>query len=164
MPYHHRVRSAASWVVAACLAAALPASGAARQAPDTLPERPRLTVSADPRAEVAARPALTAPLQQGRVLFVESRTAYLHASLLEEKLMARPEFGRLGLSITRDGREADLFVEVERSSFTTKFTYSVLDPATRHVLATGQVNSLFGTASGKIAKKLVETLTAARQP
>ena len=100
----------------------------------------------------------------GDSVISQSRTDFLHASLLEEKLMARPEFGRLGLSITRDAREADLYVEVERSSFTTKFTYWVLDPTTRRVLATGQVNSLFGTASGKIAKKLVETLTAARQP
>lgn len=164
MPYHHRVRLAATWVAATCLAAALPATGAARQAPDTLPERPRLSASADSQAGDAARPALVSPLRQGRVLFIQSQTDFLHATLLEEKLMARPEFGRLGLSITRDGREADLFVQVERSSFTTKFTYTVLDPTTRHVLATGQVNSLFGTASGKIAKKLLETLTAARRP
>ena len=152
------VQPAAALALAAWLAAA--PSAAARPAQQTsLPERPRLLA-----AEASSRPALSSPLAEGRVLFVESRTEFLHSSLLEEKLMARPEFGRLGLSITRDGREADLFVQVERASFTTKFTYTVLDPTTRHVLATGQVNSLFGTASGKIAKKLVETLAAARRP
>jgi hypothetical protein len=116
-------------------------------------------------ATVLAIPAhaqLPAPLATGRVLYVDSHTAYLNGSLLEERLMERPEFAALGLSITRDAKEADLVVEVERSIFTTKFTYSVVDPASRRVLATGRVNSLFGTASGKIAKKLVETLAKSR--
>jgi hypothetical protein len=152
------VRPATALALAAWLAAALSAAAARPAQQGQLPERPRLLT-----AEASSRPALSAPLAEGRVLFVESRTEFLHAPLLEEKLMARPEFGRLGLSITREAREADLYVEVERASFTTKFTYTVLDPATRHVLATGQVNSLFGTASGKIAKRLLATLAAARR-
>ena len=152
MPYHQRVRSTAIWVFATYLVLVGSAVGTAQGIPQTsLPERPRLSTN-------------SSSLQQGRVLFISSRTAYLHASLLEEKLMARPEFGRLGLSITRDTQDADLDIEVERSSFTTKFTYSVLDPQTGYVLATGQVNSLFGTASGKIAKKVIATLAAARRP
>lgn len=115
-------------------------------------------------AEQAPRTVLTmpSPLRDARVLFVRSRSEFLHASLLEKKLMARPEFSRLGLAITREASEAEIVIDVERSSFTTKFTYSLLDPSTEHVLATGQVNSLFGTASGKIAKAVMKTLVRAR--
>jgi hypothetical protein len=160
-------RRSIAFVVVALLpmltAAQTPRAGA-------VPDRVRLhsegAVGAE-RAEAAPTQApgtqdLRSPLCEGRVLFIQSRTAYLNASLLEEKLMARPEFARLGLSITRDVREADLYIEVERSIFTTKFTYSVLDPGTRRLLSTGQVNSLFGTASGKIAKNVLTTLRAAR--
>jgi len=111
----------------------------------------------------SSQPPSDSPLANGRVLYIRSRTINLHASLLEEKLMARPEFARLGLSITREEGDAQLFIVVERSTFTTKFTYTVLDPGTKHVLATGQVNSLFGTASGKIAKELLTKLVAARR-
>jgi len=148
-----------------------PAARAQSTGDPTVPGRARLIAEAGARPTTATHLAIEPPtraatestLANGHVLFIESRTEYLHASLLEEKLMARPEFARLGLAITRQGREADLYVVVERAIFTTKFTYTVMDQST-HVLATGQVNSLFGTASGKIAKKLLSTLTAARRP
>jgi len=149
---HQRVRPTVVWFFTAYLVLVCPALGPVHGAQQpSLPERPRLSGN-------------SSPLQQGRVLFIHSRTAYLHASLLEEKLMARPEFGQLGLSITRDEHDADLDIEVERSSFTTKFTYSVLDPETGNMVASGQVDSLFGTASGKIAKKVLATLASARRP
>lgn len=110
----------------------------------------------------AARSSAT--LADLRTIFVDSKTGYVHSSLLEERMQERPEFARLGLAITRDRDTADAVLEVERSAFTTKFNYSLLDPRTHTVLASGRVNSLFGTAAGKIAKMLMKQLVGLRVP
>jgi hypothetical protein len=102
------------------------------------------------------------PLRDARTLYVDSHTAYLKGSLLEEKLQGQPEFGRLGLQITRDPRAAGLVVVVERAIFTTEFIYSIVDTRTSAVVASGKANSLFGTASGKIAKQLTTKFARAR--
>jgi hypothetical protein len=102
------------------------------------------------------------PAPPGYVLCIESDTTFLNSALLEERLLERPEFDKLGLAITRNCAEADLMIGVRRSSFTSKFNYSILDRRTARVLAGGQVSSLFGTAAGRIARKIVETI--ARRP
>lgn len=114
-----------------------------------------------PNATGAADPTSVSLLSRARTLYIDSDTAYLPASVLEEKLMARPEFGRLGLVITHVKREAELIIDVER--IFTRFTYSVLDPTSFYVFESGLVRALFGTASDKIAKKLLATLTNARK-
>ena len=103
-----------------------------------------------------------APESAVSVLFVASETGFLNSALLEERLQERPEFRKLGLAITRNRAEADLVIEVRRSSFTTKFNYSVLDPRSGRIVGGGRVSSLFGTASGRIAKGVVKIL--ARRP
>jgi len=100
-------------------------------------------------------------LSRARILYIDSNTKYLPASVLEEKLRARPEFGRLGLAITHDKREAELLVDVQRIS--TRFNYSILDPTSFYVYEDGLVSPLFGTASDKIATKILATLTNARK-
>ncbi len=101
-------------------------------------------------------------LRTGRKLYVNSFTGYLKASLLEVKLMDRPEFERWGLRITNDLKDADLVIEVERSVFTTSFIYRVIEPKSKTVLISDKCNSLFGTASGKIADNFINRLKKVR--
>ncbi|HSQ20249.1 MAG TPA: hypothetical protein VLR92_07735 [Blastocatellia bacterium] len=57
---------------------------------------------------------------------------------------------------------ADLIMEVRRSNFTTEYPYVVIDTKTKLVVGSGKVNSLFGTAAGKIAKGFSKQLQQAR--
>ena len=125
---------------------------------------PRSALRRLPAEAVAPRaaPDRAALLRSARVLYVDSHSAYLNSSLLEERLVERAEFSRMGLQITRNREEADLILEVERSIFTSKFTYSIVDPKSRLLLASGRAGSLFGTASGRIARRFLRQLAQAR--
>lgn len=141
---------AAAVVCAVALAAS---TGMAQEA------RTRLTLTSPPASRAVAN-----PLASARAIFVDSESRYLDASVLETELRKRREFSRLGLSVTRDRSTADVVVEVRRARFTTKFTYTAIDKATSSVVASGQVSSLFGTAAGRIAKRFLAQVVAARGP
>ncbi len=103
-------------------------------------------------------------LRSARTIFVMSRSGFFNPDELADKLMRKPEFSQMGLSVTKNRTAADLVIEVDRLPFSTRFPYVIVDPGNRTVVASGQVTSLFGTATGKIANEFTKRLKAARAP
>ena len=104
----------------------------------------------------------TSPLASARTIFVDSESEFCNDGALEERLLADKRFGVLGYGLTRDVRQSDVVIKVNRTPFTTHFTFTILDRSTSAVLASGRANSLFGTASGRIAKRVIDALAKAR--
>jgi hypothetical protein len=103
-------------------------------------------------------------LRSARTIFIRLKSVYFKASTLENSLLQQDEFQRWGIAITRDEADADLVIEVGRKAFTTSFIYSVIDPRTKRVLASGRVNSIGGTVEGKITDSFMKKMRVARQP
>lgn len=112
------------------------------------------TESTDPAAILSA----------ARLLYVHSQTSLVKSEVIESELQKRSELKQAGLLLTRDPNAADLRMEVRRSIFTTEYPYVVIDTKTQIVVASGKVNSLFGTAAAKIAKGFAKQVTKARTP
>ena len=110
--------------------------------------RPR-TVGAS-AADPAASPAR-------RRVYVTTSTELVGPEEIERKLVKRAEFRALGLEITSDPAAADFVVEVRRTVLS-HFRYTVVDARTRTTLRRGEVSSLFGTASGRIAQRVLEAI------
>lgn len=102
-------------------------------------------------------------LCKARTILVNSRTGLVKSEVIESALQSRKDFQQSGLLITKDRSTADLTIEVRRSNFTTEYPYVVIDARTRLVVASGKVNSLFGTAAGKIAKGFMQQVEKARE-
>jgi|GEM_PF-1886089 len=152
-------------VVLSTLALATLIAGSPAQANDPgFQGAPRLGFATTSRfnADVARNPP--AILAAARVIYVCSRTAFVKSEVIENELLKRAEFQKAGLLITKDPKAADLTMEVRRSSFTTEYPYVVVDTKTKIVVASGNVNSLFGTAGSKIAKGFMKQLNEARDP
>lgn len=113
-------------------------------------EQPTLAIASQVEAEAPKDPA--AILAKARTIYVDSRTGFVKSEVIESALQKRTDFQQSGLLITKDSSAADLTIEVRRSNFTTEYPYVVVDSKTKLVVASGKVNSLFGTAAGKIAK------------
>ena len=91
-----------------------------------------------------------------------SRSGYFNPHDLANELLKKSDFSQLGLAITNDRNAADLVIEVDRLAFSTHFPYVVVDQKNNTIVASGEVNSLFGTASAKIANAFTKQLKAAR--
>lgn len=108
-----------------------------------------------PREAVRAR--ATDPgtiLRRARFVYVNSGSAFVNAQEVEDSLLKRKEFKAWGMVVTRNFGEADLVIEIRRKAFTRRFTFSVVDPRTNEVLASGKMRSvLFGK---KISNKVAE--------
>ena len=102
-------------------------------------------------------------LRSARTIFVRSKSVYFKPSTLENSLLQYDEFTGWGMSVTRNEADADLVVEVGRKLFTTSFVFSVIEPGTQRVVASGRVNSIGGTVEGKIASSLMKKLRAAHE-
>lgn len=103
------------------------------------------------------------PLQSARTIFIMSRSGYFKPDELAGELLHKTEFTQMGLSLTKDRNAADLVIEVDRLVFSTEFPYVVVDAKNKTVVASGQVNSLFGTAPAKIARMFIKQLKNARE-
>lgn len=108
-----------------------------------------------PRA--AARARVTDPatiLRRARFVYVDSDSTFVKQQEVEDSLLKRKEFRAWGMVVTRNIGEADLVIEIGRKVFTRRFTFSVVDPRTNEVLASGKMRSvLFGK---KISNKVAE--------
>ena len=103
-------------------------------------------------------------LASARTIFVHSRTGLVKSEVIESELQKRDDFQRSGLLLTKDPKAADLTIEVRRANFTTEYPYVVIDSRTKLIVASGKVNSLFGTAADKIAKGFMKQWERARTP
>jgi hypothetical protein len=138
-------------------------SGRAQQSPQTKPpadvdDDDEEGESADGVAAIgAALPQATDPatiLRKARFIFVRSDSAFVSGREVEDSLRKRKEFQAWGMVVTRNEAEADLRIEITRKPLTRRFTFSVIDPHTLAVVASGKTRSvLFGK---KIANKVAE--------
>lgn len=156
-----------------CSAACAPAARAQGSAPvlkrqgaERQQQAARDDVDDDDKDEVAA-PAAADPatvLRRARFVFVRSDSAFVSGHEVEASLLKRKEFKAWGMVITRDEARADLVIEITRKPLTRRFTFSVLDPRTSEVVASGKTRSvLFGKKiSNKIAEKFANRVKVYR--
>jgi len=104
----------------------------------------------------------TEALRSARTIFIMTRTVHFKPDDLAGQLLKKPEFTQMGLTVTKDRNAADLIMEVDRITFSTEFPYVIVDPRNRTVVASGQVNSLFGTVPSKIANMFIKQIKEAR--
>ena len=101
-------------------------------------------------------------LRRARSIYIRSKTVYFKPATLENALLKKEDFQRWGIAVTRIEQDADLIIEVDRKLFTTRFVYSVIEPGTFRVVASGNVTSLGGTVEGKISSSLVKKWRAVK--
>lgn len=90
-------------------------------------------------------------------------TVYLEAQQLESELRKRPEFRSLGLAIVRDEKLADLRIEINRAEFSFNYTYTVTNPQTSVVVASGRVTAWNGDfAAPVIAQETLKQIQTAQ--
>jgi hypothetical protein len=129
----------------------------------TEPTPPVPRVAVEKQATVAAAdPDPTAILRTARIIHVTSMSLLVGATVVEEKLQKRSEFQQLGLAITRDEHAADLILELRHDLFT-MYVFTVIDPKTQLVVASGKLSSLGGTVAGKVAERFMKRLVQARR-
>ena len=116
-----------------------------------------------PASRLAELPAPEA-LRQARLLAIRQRSSRFNPEKLERELLKQREFGELGLEITRNENQAELILEITRKRFTTRFTCSILEPASERVLAAATASSLGGEIEPHLAEAIVKQFSAARRP
>ena len=121
----------------------------------------------DADGEVFATPAAIDPavvLRRARLVFVRSDSAFVSGREVEDSLRKRKEFQAWGMIVTRNEAQADLVIEITRKPLTRRFTFSVIDPRTSEVVASGKTRSvLFGKKiSNKIAEKFANRVKVYR--
>lgn len=112
------------------------------------------TNTTDPRALLAS----------ARTIYVNSQSAFVKNKAMISALNDHKELRQYGLAVTDSASTADLMLSIDRSSFTIEYSFTVIHVRTRIVVASGHVNSLFGTVPGKIANSFAKQLKAAHQP
>lgn len=115
----------------------------------------------------AARARVTDPatiLRRARFVYVDSDSTFVNANEVEDSLLKRKEFRAWGMVVTRNFGEADLVIQISRKVFTRRFTFSVVDPRTNEVLASGKMRSvLFGkNISNKVAEQFANRVKVYR--
>jgi hypothetical protein len=121
----------------------------------------------DDDQEVSAPPAAIDPatvLRKARFVMVRSDSIFVSGPEVEASLLKRKEFKAWGMVITRNVAQADLIIEIRRRSLTRRFTFSVIDPRTSEVVASGKTRSVFlgKKISNKIAEKFANRVKVYR--
>jgi len=129
----------------------------------SLATRPRQALKNDSGRAVEAETKRAPVADNIRRVFVRSTSVFVGAAVVENKLLKRPEFHQLGFAITREESQASLILEL-RHDVLTKYVFSVVDPTSHMVLASGKVSSLGGTVAGKVAKRFVKDMSLVRWP
>jgi len=139
--------------------------------PETQPASPQPAVAnADSTQKFwQAPPAALRPEEKGEALrsakniFVRSESGFFTRGAMERELLKRPEFAQWGMSITRQEESADLIIEVHRKRFTTRFTFSAVDPRSGWIMASDTASSLGGEIEPKLAARFINMVKAVRQ-
>lgn len=97
-------------------------------------------------------------LLQSKTIFVESRSEFVKNAEVENALRSQPEFKQWKLEIVSRRELADLVVEIHRTPFTTNFPFRVIDSVSLRVVMSGEVSSLFGTVSGRVARSMMKQM------
>ena len=124
-------------------------------------------VDAQTGGESKEAPRATDPaaiLRRARFVYVTSGSAFVSAQEIEDSLRKRKEFHAWGMTVTRSEAQADLIIEITRKPLTRRFTFSVIDPRTLHVVTSGKTRSvIFGKKiSNKIAEKFANRVKVYR--
>ncbi len=102
-------------------------------------------------------------LCSAKTIFIRSETMFLKPNQLENEFRKRPEFAAMGLVLVRDMNAADLIIDLDRPLFTYIFTFTVTNPESSVLVASGKVTAFDGNlAARKIAKELLKRIKAVR--
>ena len=101
-------------------------------------------------------------MRLARLLYVRPRSTWFNKEKLERELLKRREFGELGLEITRKASDANLVLEVTRKTFTTRFTCSIIEPASERIVGSTTASSLGGEIEPHLADAIIKRFKAAR--
>jgi hypothetical protein len=108
------------------------------------------------------RPDTADIMRSARTIVVRSMTIYLEPQQLESELRQRPEFKSLGLAIVKDEQMADLRSEINRAEFSFNYAYTVTNPPTSIVIASGSVTAWNGEfAAPLIAEEILKEINRA---
>jgi hypothetical protein len=121
----------------------------------------------DDEDETPARLSAVDPatvLRKARFVLVRSDSVFVSGKEVEASLLKRKEFKAWGMVVTRDESRADLVIEITRKPFTRRFTFSVIDPRTAEVVASGKTRSVIlgKKISNKIAEKFANRVKVYR--
>ncbi|MGH9766139.1 MAG: hypothetical protein ACREAB_01790, partial [Blastocatellia bacterium] len=137
--------------------------------PETQPVLPAVA-RADPRqpsqqkAPAASRRDDKAEaLRAAKTIFVRSQSGFFNREVMEREMLRRPEFQQWGMTITRQEESADLIIEIHRKRFSTRFTFSALDPRSGRILASDTASSIGGTIEPKLAARFINQVKTVRQ-
>ncbi|HKQ74776.1 MAG TPA: hypothetical protein VJ810_13875 [Blastocatellia bacterium] len=117
--------------------------------------RPTSSVTLRPEEKVEA-------LRAAKTIFVRSESGFFTRGAMERELLKRPEFAQWGMSITRQEESADLIIEVHRKRFTTRFTFSAVDPRSGRIMASDTASSIGGEIEPKLAARFINMVKAVR--
>jgi hypothetical protein len=139
--------------------------------PETQPASPQPVVAntdstQSPRqaSPIAPRPEEKAEaLRAAKTICVRSQSGFFTREAMERELLKRPEFAQWGMTITRQEESADLILEVHRKRFTTRFTFSALDPRSGRIMASDTASSIGGAIEPKLAARFINMVKAVRQ-
>ena len=97
-----------------------------------------------------------------RMLYIRSRSSWFKPERLERELFKRQEFGEFRVGSYRNGKRADLMLEITRKSLTTRLTCSFFEPSSEHVIAATTASWLGGESEPNLADTIVKQFKAAR--
>lgn len=97
-------------------------------------------------------------LAKGKTIFIYTQTDFIKQAEVEQALLEQPEFDQWELEVVDRPEMADLILEVKRVPLTTNFPFRVVDSVSKRIVVAGQVSSLFGSASQRIARQVMKQM------